>query len=201
MNEEDIFPTFDSFGPLKDVAIIRDKHTGLHRGCAFITFWSFWPLRSLRALFALWASFSRITLWALWTWITSQGREVSLALSRRHEQLLIVVEVKPPFGRIVSFECGWHIIMHTYVGVHIAMYVDRTSPVESCVASTPNMINNPLVHANTRPFEFNIATWLVASSRGLCRRQDGMVLSSLANDLSALALSSFTDLTFNAELS
>ena len=40
MNEEDIFPTFDSFGPLKDVAIIRDKHTGLHRGCAFVTYWS-----------------------------------------------------------------------------------------------------------------------------------------------------------------
>ena len=40
MNEEDIFPTFDPFGPLKEVAIIRDKHTGLHRGCAFVTFWS-----------------------------------------------------------------------------------------------------------------------------------------------------------------
>jgi len=40
MNEEDIFPTFDTFGPLKDVAIIRDKHTGLHRGCAFVTFWA-----------------------------------------------------------------------------------------------------------------------------------------------------------------
>jgi RNA recognition motif-containing protein len=40
MNEEDIFPTFDSFGPLKDVAIIRDKHTQLHRGCAFVTYWS-----------------------------------------------------------------------------------------------------------------------------------------------------------------
>ncbi len=40
MNEEDIFPTFDAFGPLKDVAIIRDKHTGLHRGCAFVTYWS-----------------------------------------------------------------------------------------------------------------------------------------------------------------
>jgi CUG-BP- and ETR3-like factor len=40
MSEEEIFPTFDSFGPLKDVAIIRDKHSGLHRGCAFVTFWS-----------------------------------------------------------------------------------------------------------------------------------------------------------------
>jgi CUG-BP- and ETR3-like factor len=40
MSEEDIFPTFDPFGPLKDVSIIRDKHTGLHRGCAFVTYWS-----------------------------------------------------------------------------------------------------------------------------------------------------------------
>lgn len=40
MNEEEIFPMFDSFGPLKDVAIIRDRHSGLHRGCAFVTFWS-----------------------------------------------------------------------------------------------------------------------------------------------------------------
>jgi CUG-BP- and ETR3-like factor len=40
MSEEDIFPTFNAFGPLKDVAIIRDKHSGVHRGCAFVTYWS-----------------------------------------------------------------------------------------------------------------------------------------------------------------
>jgi CUG-BP- and ETR3-like factor len=40
MSEEDIFPTFDAFGSLKDVTVIRDKHTGLHRGCAFVTFFS-----------------------------------------------------------------------------------------------------------------------------------------------------------------
>ena len=40
MGEEDIFPTFNSFGPLKDVSVIRDKHTGIHRGCAFVTYWS-----------------------------------------------------------------------------------------------------------------------------------------------------------------
>jgi CUG-BP- and ETR3-like factor len=40
MGEEDIFPTFNSFGPLKDITIIRDKHTGIHRGCAFVTYWS-----------------------------------------------------------------------------------------------------------------------------------------------------------------
>ena len=51
MGEEDIFPTFDPFGPLKDVAVIRDKHTGLHRGCAFVTYWS--PADAERAQEAL----------------------------------------------------------------------------------------------------------------------------------------------------
>ncbi len=51
MNEEDIFPTFDAFGPLKDVAVIRDKHTGLHRGCAFVTYWN--PADAERAQEAL----------------------------------------------------------------------------------------------------------------------------------------------------
>ena len=40
LNEEDIFPVFDAFGPLKDVAIIRDKHSSTHRGCAFVTYWN-----------------------------------------------------------------------------------------------------------------------------------------------------------------
>jgi len=40
LSEEDIFPVFEPFGPLKDLAIIRDKHTGLHRGCAFVTYWT-----------------------------------------------------------------------------------------------------------------------------------------------------------------
>ena len=56
MNEEDIFPTFDPFGPLKDVAVIRDKHTGLHRGCAFVTYWS--PADAERAQEALHDKFS-----------------------------------------------------------------------------------------------------------------------------------------------
>lgn len=40
LSEEDIFPIFEPFGPLKDLAVIRDKHTGLHRGCAFVTYWA-----------------------------------------------------------------------------------------------------------------------------------------------------------------
>lgn len=40
MGEEDIFPTFSDFGPIKELLVIRDKHTGQHRGCAFVTYWS-----------------------------------------------------------------------------------------------------------------------------------------------------------------
>jgi hypothetical protein len=38
MEEPDLFAIFEKFGPMEDVAIIRDKHTGQHRGCAFVTF-------------------------------------------------------------------------------------------------------------------------------------------------------------------
>ena len=40
MEEPDLFPVFEKYGPMEDVAIIRDKHTGQHRGCAFVTFFS-----------------------------------------------------------------------------------------------------------------------------------------------------------------
>ncbi len=40
MEEADLFPIFERFGPMEDVAIIRDKHTGQHRGCGFVTFCS-----------------------------------------------------------------------------------------------------------------------------------------------------------------
>lgn len=38
MEEADLFPIFAKYGPMEDVAVIRDKHTGQHRGCAFITY-------------------------------------------------------------------------------------------------------------------------------------------------------------------
>uniref|UniRef100_A0A7S4QD22 RRM domain-containing protein n=1 Tax=Ditylum brightwellii TaxID=49249 RepID=A0A7S4QD22_9STRA len=38
LNEEDLFSTFAPFGAMKSISVIRDKHTGQHRGCAFITF-------------------------------------------------------------------------------------------------------------------------------------------------------------------
>jgi len=40
MSEEALFPTFSVYGPIKELLVIRDKHTGQHRGCAFVTFWS-----------------------------------------------------------------------------------------------------------------------------------------------------------------
>jgi len=36
--ETDLFPYFSKYGAMEDVTIIRDKHTGQHRGCAFVTF-------------------------------------------------------------------------------------------------------------------------------------------------------------------
>uniref|UniRef100_A0A5K3FJC7 RRM domain-containing protein n=1 Tax=Mesocestoides corti TaxID=53468 RepID=A0A5K3FJC7_MESCO len=38
MNEVDIRPIFEEFGPISDILVLRDKLTGIHKGCAFITF-------------------------------------------------------------------------------------------------------------------------------------------------------------------
>ena len=38
MDETDLFPIFEKFGPMGNIAIIRDRNTGQHRGCAFVTY-------------------------------------------------------------------------------------------------------------------------------------------------------------------
>ncbi|OQS06212.1 CUG-BP- and ETR-3-like factor [Thraustotheca clavata] len=38
MEEADLRPILEAFGPLYDIVIIRDKVSGAHRGCAFVTF-------------------------------------------------------------------------------------------------------------------------------------------------------------------
>ncbi|CAM9136088.1 unnamed protein product [Discosporangium mesarthrocarpum] len=40
MNEDDLRPVFEEFGEIFDLAVIRDKVSGLHRGCAFLTYCS-----------------------------------------------------------------------------------------------------------------------------------------------------------------
>lgn len=40
MDEQDLRPVLEAFGPLEDIVIIRDKLTGAHRGCAFASFFS-----------------------------------------------------------------------------------------------------------------------------------------------------------------
>jgi len=38
IEEEDLIPIFSQFGTVETVNIIRDKNTGQHRGCAFVSF-------------------------------------------------------------------------------------------------------------------------------------------------------------------
>jgi len=38
LDSPDLYPYFSPFGPLLDVRIIRDRFTGGHRGCAFVTY-------------------------------------------------------------------------------------------------------------------------------------------------------------------
>ncbi|CAM9762297.1 unnamed protein product [Choristocarpus tenellus] len=40
MNEDDLRPVFEEFGEIFDLAVIRDKVSGMHRGCAFLTYCS-----------------------------------------------------------------------------------------------------------------------------------------------------------------
>jgi hypothetical protein len=40
MEEDDLRPVLEVFGPLEDLVIIRDKLTGAHRGCAFASFYA-----------------------------------------------------------------------------------------------------------------------------------------------------------------
>ncbi|RLN93605.1 hypothetical protein BBJ28_00022169 [Nothophytophthora sp. Chile5] len=40
MEEDDLRPVLEVFGPLEDLVIIRDKLTGAHRGCAFASYFS-----------------------------------------------------------------------------------------------------------------------------------------------------------------
>lgn len=38
MNEEQLRPVFGEYGTIFDLTVIRDKNTGGHRGCAFLTY-------------------------------------------------------------------------------------------------------------------------------------------------------------------
>ncbi|KAF0699986.1 Aste57867_9466 [Aphanomyces stellatus] len=40
MDEDELRPVLEAFGPLYDIVIIRDKISGAHRGCAFVTYCS-----------------------------------------------------------------------------------------------------------------------------------------------------------------
>lgn len=51
MEETDLTCTFQDYGDIKEILVIRDRHTGQHRGCAFVTFYS--PADAARVIEAL----------------------------------------------------------------------------------------------------------------------------------------------------
>ena len=40
MDEVDLTLAFQEYGEIKEILVIRDRHTGQHRGCAFVTFYN-----------------------------------------------------------------------------------------------------------------------------------------------------------------
>jgi hypothetical protein len=109
MAEEDLRRYFEPFGPLIEVAIIRDRVTGTHRGCAFVTYES-----AASGMACIAALHDKVTLEPVWLCLCDLLSICQCYYARGDccSQMTCAMQVKPADG-----QSGWAFV-HVFLPVH-----------------------------------------------------------------------------------